>query len=120
MLSDMFGYLIDNVDDIDPDRALADATAATGALRHAEVLVEVLEFVAHALTQPCTLRFAGIVAGGVHGEVRELAVVPGTHTVTAQRRSAGVFVVDVEAVAGRAQVSAGTATDTGARQLFPQ
>jgi hypothetical protein len=86
MLSDIFGYLINDIDDIDPDRAIGDATAATGALRHAEVLVEVLEFVAHALAQSRPLRLARVMAGGVHGEIRELAVIPGAHAVATQRR----------------------------------
>src|SRR5512146_3438236 len=120
MLSDMFGYLVDYIDDIDSDRALGNAAAAAGALRHAEVLVEILELVAHALAEPGTQVLARVVAGSVHGEIGELAIVPGAHPVASQRRGAGVLVVDVETVAGRAQERAGAATDAGTCQFFPQ
>src|SRR3989338_5117020 len=105
MLSGMFGYLIDDGDDIDTHRALADAATATGALMHPEILVKILKFVIDPLAQPRAGVFARVMAGRVHGEIRELAVIPGAHALAAQRRLALHFVVDVEAMAGRAQES---------------
>src|SRR3989338_11408923 len=103
MLSDIFGYLIHYSYDIDPDGALADASAATCALMHPEILVEILEFVVHPLAQPCSGAFARVVAGRVHREIGELAIVPGAHALALQRSLALNFVVDVEAMAGRAR-----------------
>src|SRR3990167_5534671 len=120
MLSGMFSYLIDYGDNIDPHRAFADAATAAGALMHPEILVEILKFVVYPLTQPGGGILARIVVGRVHGEIGELAVIPGTHPLALQRRLVLHLVVDVERMAGRAQEGENAATDTGARHFFPQ
>src|SRR3990172_2200591 len=120
MLSGMFGYLIDNGDNIDPHRASADAASATGALMHPEIFVEILEFVVYPLPQPCAGVFARIVAGRVHREIRELAVVPGTHPLPLQRCLALNLVVDIKTMAGRAQECANAAADASARHFLPK
>ncbi|MDP1997738.1 MAG: hypothetical protein Q8J90_11125, partial [Gallionella sp.] len=79
MLSDIFGYLIDYGDNIDSHRAFADTATATGALMHPEILVEILKLVVYPLAQPGSSVLARVVAGRVHGEVRELAVIPGAY-----------------------------------------
>src|SRR3989338_11591816 len=120
MLSDIFGYLIHYSDDIDPHRTFADPPAATGALMHPEILVEILKFVVHPLTQTRTGVLTRVVPGRVHREVGELAVVPGAYPLALQWRLALNFVVDVEAMAGRAQECADAAADAGPRHLIPQ
>src|SRR4030067_3541976 len=120
MLSGMFGYLIDDGDNIDPHRASADAATATGALMHPEIFVEILEFVVYPLSEPCAGVFARIVAGRVHREIRELAIVPGTHPLPLQRCLALNLVVDIKTMAGRGEGSAKGAGAAGARHFLPK
>lgn len=102
----MFGYLIDNGDDIDPHLAFADAASATGTLMHPKVIVEVLKLVVHPLAQPGTGILARIVTGRVRSETRELAVVPGAHPLALQLCLALNLAVDIEATAGQVQEGA--------------
>src|SRR3989338_1049353 len=120
MLSGMFGYLIDYGDNIYSHRAFADTATATGALMHPEIFVEILKLVVYPLAQPGSGILARVMTGRVHGEIRELAVVPGAHTLTLERRLVLNFVVDVETMTGRTQEGADTAADTCPRHFFPQ
>src|SRR3989338_5799250 len=120
MLSGIFGYLIDYGDNIYSHRTFADTAAATGALMHPEIFVEILKLVVYPLAQPGSGVLARIMTGRVHGEIRELAVVPGAHPLTLEWRLVLNFVVDVKTMTGRAQEGADAATDTGPRHFFPQ
>ena len=99
---------------------MRDAAAAARALLHLVVLDEIQKLMADPLPQPRTGVPARIVARRADGEIRELAIVPGSHARAGHRRFAGDLVVDVEAVAARTEIGAGAAADAGLRELVPK
>src|SRR6185369_10878945 len=109
--------LFDDGCNIDPDRAGTHASAAAGAEGLPELIVVVLELVHDPVAIPLGLYIPRVVAGGVIGELSEAAGVP---VLAAGTFPFGPFVVDVEAVAGRADEGAGAAAHTPLGDLFPE
>src|SRR6185369_6262504 len=110
-------YLFDDGCNIDPDRAGTHASAAAGAEGLAELVVVVLELVHDPVAIPLGLYIPRVVAGGVIGELAEAAGVP---VLAADAFPFGPFVVDIKAVAGRADEGAGAAADTPLGDLLPE
>jgi len=122
MLSGIFGYLIHYSDDIDSHRTFADTTAATGALvhpRNSRGNTEICGSPAGAAGHRCSP--ADCVRTSASLKVGEnWPVIPRTHPLSHQSALPVNFVVDVEAMAGRAQNVPDAAADTGTRHLLPQ
>ena len=99
---------------------MAGAAAHAAAAAHAEdlavALLEVGELVEVAVAQALLLGGPGVVAARHAGIVGEHAGVPAAELGAL---SAVVLVVDVEAVAGGAQVGAGAAAQAGVAVLVP-
>lgn len=70
-----------------------------------------------ALTPPCRLRIAWVVTGGVHGEELKRAAVP---VLPAYAFIGVALILNVEAVACRAEVGTGSAADASFGDLFPE
>src|SRR6185369_246028 len=110
-------YILNESRDIDPDRAGPHAASAAGAEGLAELVVVVLELVHDPVAIPLGLYIPRVVAGGVIGELAEAAGVP---VLAADAFPFGPFVVDIKAVAGRADEGAGAAADTPLGDLLPE
>src|SRR6185369_6411941 len=110
-------YLFDDSCNVDSHRAGAHASAAAGAEGLAELVVVVLELVHDPVAVPLGLHVPRIVAGGVIGEFAEAAGVP---VLAAGSFALSPFVVDVEAVAGRADEGAGAAPHAPLGDLLPE
>ncbi len=118
MFSLSFSFLISSTiaGDVDPHRAEADASAAAGAEGLAELVVIVLELVHDPVAVAFGLPVAGVVAGGMVGELPETAGIPVLAPLAAFLRP---LVNDVETVAGRADKGTGAAADTAGGDGVP-
>ena len=61
-----------------------------------------------ALPQPGGFIRPGVMSGRMHGEIRKLTGVPGANPLSLQRSVGEHFVIDIETVAGRAEIGADT------------
>ena len=108
LLSLFLTDLLNDLGDVDPHRADADAPTAAAAKRLTELVVVVLKLVHDAVAVALGLPISGVVPRGVVGELPETASVP---VFPALAGFFGPLVDDVETVAGRADEGAGPAAD---------
>src|SRR5271157_735183 len=106
-----------NIQHAQPHRAISRAVAAPGAEDLAEFFGIDCKLVQDPLALPAGLGSARVVAGGMCGECRELARVPGSEPRIASRRS-GVH--NVETMTRRAGERACAATHACERVLLPE
>src|SRR5665647_1195884 len=109
--------LLEDVQDVDVDRAVVYTAAATDAGYHVELFGEVRVLVADAVARTLLARRPGVVPRGVQGVLGEHAGVP--HARAPAVEDLGL-VLDVEAVAGRAQEGADPAGEAPVRELLPE
>jgi hypothetical protein len=109
--------ILEDIPDVDPHRAGPDAAAAAGAQGLAELVVVVAELVHDPVAVALGLDVAGVVGRGVDGELAEAAGVP---AFSATAGLLGPFVIEIEAVAGRAEEGAGAAADAALGDLPPE
>jgi len=95
---------------------MADTPAATDAKSPAELVEVIIKLVFHALAESLGLHIARVMARGVDREHGKLAGIP---VLAAPAAFGRAFVHDIKAVAGRAEIGAGAATDAGQGYLGP-
>src|SRR4030042_5553814 len=107
----MVSHLVQDFDDIDPDRTKRDAAAAADAHELVIDLDEILEFMQQTLPAPRGLVGPGVVTRGMHGEIGELAGVPGPDSLALEWGGGFDLIADIKAMTGRPKLGADGAAE---------